>query len=386
MDILWNQVNLQRPPCRSWDISVREFDPTTFLTVIDRVLNDFQNFKTMHAEAALLSRLIYRMKSKFRSDKGLKHMEKVNRALLNYLNMSLDKEYELLKECTEINNSIVSLPPQQTLEYVLVRTQGFAKLMCRVESTCMIAAYFFKSRLHIGQSWPIAMVAYGVISRIWMLSRHIIKKSCAWYDSVYKYVKMFQKVGIPWLPDAYVLPENLADWLKLSWIEDFENFSTKGQWDRSIFDLIEAINTIEPDCVIETLTAENSSSKQNPIQANISVITEDIDYGVPVSREVFGKCNDKSSKNLKTKAKKRIKKQNHTLYERLQLLNVKCERDIVNFLKADYCPGYDKLQWRILQKRVKKFVIKLTKNNTCDLNDQQIKKVDRRIKKLTSSI
>lgn len=94
-------------------------------------------------------------------------MEKVNRALLNYLNMSLEREYELLKEYIETNNGIISLPPQQTLEYTLVRTQGFAKLMSRVESTAMIAANFFKVRLHIGQAWTVSMIAYSVVSRIW---------------------------------------------------------------------------------------------------------------------------------------------------------------------------------------------------------------------------
>lgn len=142
-------------------------DPRKFTETIDKILSDFKTFEVLHTEAALLSRLIYRMKSKFRSDKGLKHMEKVNRALLNYLNMSMEREYGLLKEYTEINNGIVSLPPRQTLEYVLVKTQGFAKLMCRIESTAVTAGNFLKSRLHIGQSWSIAIIAYAVISRIW---------------------------------------------------------------------------------------------------------------------------------------------------------------------------------------------------------------------------
>ena len=94
-------------------------------------------------------------------------MEKVNRALLNYLNMSMEREYELLKEYIEINNGIVSLPPRQTLEYVLVRTQGFAKLMSRIESTALIAGNILKSRMHIGHSWTVTMIAYAVISRIW---------------------------------------------------------------------------------------------------------------------------------------------------------------------------------------------------------------------------
>ena len=136
--------------------------------MIDDILSDFKTFESLlNVEAALLSRLIYRMKSKFRSDKGLKFMEKVNRGLLNYLNMSIEKEYVLLKEYIEIDGGIVSLPPRQILEYVLIRTQGFAKLMCRIESTSLVAANILKARLHLGQAWTVTMIAYAVISRIW---------------------------------------------------------------------------------------------------------------------------------------------------------------------------------------------------------------------------
>lgn len=80
------------------------------------------------------------------------------------------------------------------------------------------------------------------------------------------------------------------------------------------------------------------------------------------------------------------KKNTQNSEARSNLLDIKSEKDIVHFLKANSCQGFDKLQWNILQKRVKKFVFKITKNNTCDLDEQLVKKVNRRIKKLTNSI
>lgn len=142
-------------------------DEKKFIQTIEGVLKDFESFNVLHTEAALLSRLIYRMKSKFRSDKGLKSMEKVNRALLNYLNTSFDKDYKFMLDYTEVNRGIVSLPSKQTLEYILVRIQGFAKLMCRIESMSMMAASILQSRFYIGQAWAVAMIAYAVVSRIW---------------------------------------------------------------------------------------------------------------------------------------------------------------------------------------------------------------------------
>ena len=66
-----------------------------------------------------------------------------------------------------MNNAIVALPSKQTLEYILVRTQGFSKLMCRIESVTKNSTSFLNSRLIMGHSWSVAIIAYAVISRIW---------------------------------------------------------------------------------------------------------------------------------------------------------------------------------------------------------------------------
>ncbi|KAG8037295.1 hypothetical protein G9C98_005505 [Cotesia typhae] len=105
------------------------------------------------------------MKTKFRNDKGLKNMEKVNRALLNYLKLSLENEYQYLINNTVINNT-VSLPTKQMLQYVLTRTQGFAKLMCRIENVSKCAATFFRGRIQIGHAWTPSTIAYSILSRI----------------------------------------------------------------------------------------------------------------------------------------------------------------------------------------------------------------------------
>lgn len=121
----------------------------------------------LDVEAAFLSRLIYRMKNKFRSDKGLKSMEKVNRALLNYLNMALVESYKDLKSYIHIEDKMLTLPSRQLLEYVLVRTQGFAKLMERIEQVARYSGHFLMTRIGLGHAWSITLIAYANVSRIW---------------------------------------------------------------------------------------------------------------------------------------------------------------------------------------------------------------------------
>lgn len=144
-------------------------DAAAFLTKLEKVINDLTSQDLLHKEAAILSRIIYRMKTKFRNDKGVKSMLKVNKVLLNYLSLQLKKEYENLKSFVEINNNYVILPSKQMVEYVLIRTQGFAKLMLRLEEVSKHSAHYLRSRMGIGHAWIIAVIAYAVVSRIWLV-------------------------------------------------------------------------------------------------------------------------------------------------------------------------------------------------------------------------
>lgn len=191
MEAIWNRKQLERPPnasCRIESKKIGKFnvvlnegkftnifffwffsllDGNAFLTSLDKVINDLTTQELLHKEAAILSRLIYRMKIKFRNDKGVKSMSKINKSMLNYLSLSLEKEYENLKGYVEINEKFITLPSKQMVEYVLVKTQGFSKLMLRVEEVSKYAAHFLKCRIGLGHAWSMAVIAYAVVSRIW---------------------------------------------------------------------------------------------------------------------------------------------------------------------------------------------------------------------------
>lgn len=138
-----------------------------FKAVLTTAIHDLESMSDLHLNATVLSRLIYRMKSKFRNDKGLQYMMKLNKALLNYYNMSLKKEYTTLRSDLQMEDGMYVLPSRQSLEYVLVRTQGFGKLFARIEKISKYASHFLKARIKLGHAWSIALIAYATISRIW---------------------------------------------------------------------------------------------------------------------------------------------------------------------------------------------------------------------------
>ncbi|KAK0078992.1 hypothetical protein PV326_009024 [Microctonus aethiopoides] len=292
MELLWNKLDLNRPSTSSWTTSSDKFDVKHFNQSINKIHNDLQSQELFHKEATILSRLIYRMKTKFRHDKGLKNMEKVNRALCNYFHLSLDKEYNNLKDSVIIDNSnVVILPTRQMLQYVLVKTQGFAKLMCRIQDTAFCAGEFFRARVIMGQAWTFSMIAWSTVARIWMLSRNLVKKCCIWYNNMYPFLMKLEMIGVNWLPLDYSLPSDLRDWLSLSWINEQTECSLAVEKlsNNSMFSLIKTQDELADVDEESAIGNENELNEQKSVPKNevkiIPVTTHDV--GVPISRESF---------------------------------------------------------------------------------------------------
>ncbi|XP_014483066.1 PREDICTED: uncharacterized protein LOC106748741 isoform X2 [Dinoponera quadriceps] len=254
---------------------------------------------TFDLEAAFLSRLIYRMKNKFRNDKGLKSMEKVNRALINYLNMALIENYKDLKSYIQVEDKALTLPSRQLLEYVLVRTQGFAKLVERIELVARHSAHFLKTRIALGHAWSISLVAYANVSRIWFLSRQLIRRCCVWYKELYQYVSAFQYVGLPWIPQNQSLPQDLEQWLSIEWMHD-ENIDAcrNDTWDDVILKLFKEHPA---DCTDEIITIPVSDVTENKPASHAD------DIGEVISREAF-EANLPKIHNVKTSSIKKCKR------------------------------------------------------------------------------
>ncbi|XP_046590383.1 uncharacterized protein LOC107226462 [Neodiprion lecontei] len=326
MEIQWNKKNLERPAMNIWITSRNSIDLSKFMSALDAAIKDLNSQDLLHIEAAVLSRLIYRMKSKFRNDKGMKNMEKVNRALLNYLEINLLKEFTDIRNCVEIDSLAINLPTKQMVEYLLVRTQGFAKLMCRVESVARSAARFFNARITIGHAWTISVVAYAVISRVWFLSRYLLKRCCSWYNNIYEHINQFEEIGPAWLPENSELPENLKNWLDLPWLDQVtDSVPLKDDGKETIFGLIKAQIDDPNDSKLEDQDFESSSmlikasddiltidneipkheNKVSAVKYTIPPTADDI--GLSIDRETFEQNRSTEVGNVGKKVKKKSK-------------------------------------------------------------------------------
>ncbi|XP_011866262.1 PREDICTED: uncharacterized protein LOC105561140 isoform X2 [Vollenhovia emeryi] len=317
MNAIWNQPVLERPPCVTWQIGPLDatksgVDVPRLKAALATAIHDLESMGDLHLNAAALTRLVYRMKSKFRGDKGLKCMTKLNKALLNYYNMPLKREYTMLRCDLRMQDGAYVLPSRQGLEYVLVRTQGFAKLMSRIEQVAWRASHFLKARIELGHAWSVALVAYATTSRIWFHARNVIGKCCKWYNELYQCAERFQYVGAkPWLPADQGLPRDLKSWLCLDWLDAEVTSSHKLQtWQRIFQDpLIKGIvhdDTKTPRVIADEETdnarlTEVEVASTNDALENKCVSNNDI--GEVIDRGAFERTLPSGNRSKATKRK-----------------------------------------------------------------------------------
>ncbi|XP_050574273.1 uncharacterized protein LOC126914402 isoform X1 [Bombus affinis] len=439
MEAIWNRMQLERPPNATCHIERHKFDASTFLLTLDKIIKDITSQELLHKEAAILSRLIYRMKRKFRNDKGVKSMSKINKVLLKYLSLSLEKEYENLKNYVEIDEKYITLSSKQMVEYVLVKTQGFAKLMLRLEEVSKHAAYFLKCRINLGHAWSTAIIAYAVVSRIWILSRYLVKKTCTWYNDLYQYLHFFEFVGLSWLPKDYELTNDLKSWLSVPWIDNpISSIPSDYGLKNTMFKLIiprEYDSDENLDCDIqdynkETKSENTFSSVENKNAIHISVPSEiknvvsNDDVGEIIDRHTFNlkyiqntsiadrKEHKKFTKIGETKENtayikrsnresysddlrdefvtKRRKKNSEKKLKNLMVKNtskglitfddINNISDLTILLNKESYPGLDKLKWNMIRNKGKRLLDKLEICSDGSKQSIPLKKIMKRIK------
>lgn len=154
------------------------------------------------------------MKQKFRTSKDFKSLEKINKSLQRFFKTRILSDLQTVVDLISGTGSDnFYLPTKNLLEYILVRLQGLAKLMEYVIGICTDIAYMLMIRIHTGHFWKIAFITFSIVARIYVLAKHTIKTLCKFYFEVLCFSKMLKNTGKGWLPDNYILPENLESWL-----------------------------------------------------------------------------------------------------------------------------------------------------------------------------
>ncbi|KAG5868105.1 hypothetical protein JTB14_034635 [Gonioctena quinquepunctata] len=181
---LWNTLDLAMPPINTYKSSRKDVDIKHLYKVCQDLKHFFMN-EYMHAEHLVLSRIIYRMKQKFRSSKDFKSLEKVNKSLENFFRIRFVFDLNTFLELIPSRyKDKTYLPTKNLLDYVLVRLQGLVKLMERVVETCKISAFLLDVRMKLGHFWKNAVICFALVSRVYILAKYNANRICEFYGKL----------------------------------------------------------------------------------------------------------------------------------------------------------------------------------------------------------
>nr|CAD7602933.1 unnamed protein product [Timema genevievae] len=249
--LLWNQRDLPPPPNYTHRTSKQNQDIKQLRNICNQIVFTLNDLKILHDEGAILSRGLYRIKSKQRNDKSFKMVEKVNQGLKRYLGLNLlGVVSNFVPPDPESSDMEAYLPSRQMLEFVLVRIQSFARLFCHVVRCCEQAALYLKMKLGRGHMWVVALLFFAQVSRIWAYSRFLARSSCEWYRSLLAFHQVLPRSPMPWLPPDYELPTDLAQWLDARWLTETttaQSAHNRAVNTQNIFDLINLIDEDDSD-------------------------------------------------------------------------------------------------------------------------------------------
>lgn len=204
-------------------------DITNFIKALQDLVDLFKNMDEFHAEAAQLSRLIFMNCKQFRMMKGLSEMKKAHQSLLRYLNLDIVTAVETFKGFIfDDAGSNVTVPYQQSLDYILIRLQGLSKLLIRVVDCSRRSASFFLGLIKAGSFYTRGVVFLSTLASVWSRSREICKSVVAHYNKLRQFRELLKKKpGLKWAEQEYELPDALEHWL----VDDYERFIINPTYD-----------------------------------------------------------------------------------------------------------------------------------------------------------
>nr|CAH7752229.1 unnamed protein product [Callosobruchus chinensis] len=218
---VWNIKNLALPPIATYKANTKDIDVFYLRQVCRDAKQFFEDKRYMHVEYLILSRIVYRMKQKFRSAKDFKAVVKMYKTLDNYFKINMSAYINTFMELIPYNyeDDSTYLPTKNLIDFILVRHQGLVKLLVRIVETSKLAAHLLEERIHIGHSWQSAFTLFAIASRIYVLSKFIIQKTCDFYQKLYPFSNKLKNLGADWLKSDYQLPKDLRQWLNIDWLD-----------------------------------------------------------------------------------------------------------------------------------------------------------------------
>ncbi|CAJ0948905.1 unnamed protein product [Ranitomeya imitator] len=217
----WSRLHIPRPAIQcQLRVPLGASTEKYMKTLIDQcsAAHSFLKSKTLNTEVATLDTILYAYHHQLSCHKpylALKQVQQCTKRIKSMgLEGSLKEMMDLCPKETDLENAqYCSVPSQPILELVSMKILGSCTLLVRLMDCCCKAFHLCLQNLKLREFVVMYIVLLGLLSRLWVLYRGLLKRLVALYSThirLQKEVSDFQKM--PYFKD-FVYPANIQDHL-----------------------------------------------------------------------------------------------------------------------------------------------------------------------------
>ncbi|XP_015266789.1 PREDICTED: protein nepro homolog [Gekko japonicus] len=226
-DAAWNRVDVPWPACSGTvAVSGQHSSVKCLSSVMGRchVVNNLLKNKAVLAEGKTLHAILYSFHYQMRHHRPYWSLRQVQQCLKRLHLMNLEQSIEKLSELGSMkeksenpNESLV--PSQPVIEVVLVKILGGCRLLSHLLERCCTAFLLCLKHLCLEEHILLNTVVLGLLSRLWILYRGVLKSLSSLYESLFELLQeVSQSQPRPYIKE-FAFPSAINEFLGTAYLE-----------------------------------------------------------------------------------------------------------------------------------------------------------------------
>ncbi|KAM4048494.1 nucleolus and neural progenitor protein isoform 2-T2 [Anomaloglossus baeobatrachus] len=217
----WNRLHIPRPAIQcQLSVPLGENTEKCMKTLIDQcsTTHSFLKSETLNTEVRTLDTILYAYHHQLSCHKpylALKQVQQCTKRIKTMgLEGSIEEMMDLCPKQTELEDAqYCTVPSQPILELVSMKILGSCKLLVRLMDCCCKAFHLCLQHLNLEEFVVMYIVLLGLLSRLWVLYRGLLKRLIALYSTHIRLQKEVSDVQkMPYFK-GFVYPDSIQDHL-----------------------------------------------------------------------------------------------------------------------------------------------------------------------------
>lgn len=183
--------------------------------MLEHAIVYFNGQEILHDEISQISQFIHIGHSQFRMMKGFQEMKKTHQAAVRLKRLDIVSILEAINSYVSDDfESEILVPHRQNLDYLLIKLQGFSKVLIRIIICSRKSSRYFLGLIKNGSFYIKGSIFVSTLAKVWDSSRQLCLYSVNLYNNLVGFREKLEPLeNLEWISKNYIFPEKLDEWL-----------------------------------------------------------------------------------------------------------------------------------------------------------------------------